>query len=94
MRLVVSAPTLTTFPTDKGGSSTCSSTFRTERTVWRSKDGNCNCYFCINNKPHKHSMLTEWQQHGYLQVAESLDPKDIISTRVCNLCAHEERSAT
>jgi hypothetical protein len=27
---------------------------------------------------------------GHLQVAESLDPKDIIHTVICDTCGHEE----
>lgn len=58
--------------------------------MWTKKDGGCNCWFCQSGKEHKHPIAVSEGNRGHLQVAESLDPKDIIRTRICNLCGHEE----
>jgi hypothetical protein len=60
--------------------------------MWTKKDGKCNCYFCQRGREHRHLSDVEWEPMGHLQVAESLDPNDIIKTRVCKICAHEERT--
>lgn len=60
--------------------------------MWTKKGGGCNCHFCTQGIPHKHTLPVQWSSSGRLQVAESLDPNDIIRTRVCNMCGHEERS--
>lgn len=62
--------------------------------MWRKKDGDCNCTFCQRGEVHPtgrngyHKMTGEG---GHLQVAESLDSKDIIHTKICDTCSHEER---
>lgn len=58
--------------------------------MWKGKNGPCICFFCQNGKEHKHSIPITWRENGWLQVAESLDPKDIKRTRVCSICTHEE----
>jgi len=61
--------------------------------MWRGKTGPCTCFFCEQGKEHPtgrngyHNMTGE---RGHLQVAESLDPSDIVWTRICELCSHEE----
>jgi hypothetical protein len=58
--------------------------------MWKGNKGPCRCYFCIQNKDHPDShkeFMTE--KRGHLQVAESLDPNDIVWTRMCRLCTHE-----
>ena len=51
--------------------------------------GKCNCYFCVEGTEHR-ATHTRWDNRKYLLVAESLDPKDFVSTRVCMTCGHEE----
>lgn len=58
--------------------------------------GPCTCVFCSTGRKHPvhrglgGEVLGEWGDRGHLLVAESLDPKDILRTRICSLCAHEE----
>lgn len=64
--------------------------------MWKGKAGPCTCFFCVNGKEHPASHSDpkwgEWGSRGHLQVAESLDPADIVHTRVCPLCTHEVRA--
>jgi hypothetical protein len=57
--------------------------------MWKSYKGPCTCYFCQEGKPHP-ARHTKWEKRGHLQVAESLDPNDIVWTRICMTCMHEE----
>lgn len=50
----------------------------------------CTCFFCSEGRDHKHSLEVKWTLTGELQVAESLDTKDILATRTCNMCGHRE----
>ena len=54
---------------------------------------NCKCFYCQQGKQHKHSpgYNDKWENTGRLMVADSLDPKDILLTRTCSLCGHEEK---
>jgi len=60
--------------------------------MWRTRHGPCVCWFCENGRTHGHvNGYDSWSPNGWLQVAESLDPEDVTRTRVCDLCAHEEK---
>ena len=60
--------------------------------MWRGSFGPCTCFFCTEGKPHPESHA-KFGTHdaGHLQVAESLDPNDIVRTTICNICTHEVR---
>ncbi len=48
----------------------------------------CNCFFCINDKPHRETHIKFNRITGILTKAESLDPKDWISVEACITCGH------
>lgn len=51
----------------------------------------CRCHFCATGKTHRHSPgYDSWERGGQLLVADSLDPKDILPTKTCTICAHTE----
>lgn len=60
--------------------------------MWRGKSGPCSCFYCEAGKPHPINEFHRMSEdNGHLQVAESLDPKDIVRTKMCPICTHEER---
>jgi len=59
--------------------------------MWHGNKGPCGCVFCASGRSHWHLVDYDWEERGHLQVAESLDPADMVRTRICLLCAHEER---
>lgn len=51
----------------------------------------CKCFFCLNNKEHKHTIPVRWiSVTGKLLVAESLDPNDIVPMEACYICGHRQ----
>ena len=58
--------------------------------MWKGNKGPCTCYYCEAGKPHPVNTYHVMSgKRGHLQVAESLDPKDVVWTKVCILCTHE-----
>lgn len=56
-----------------------------------SETSRCNCFYCTTEAEHKHSaQYMQWEIGGRLLVAESLDPKDIQTTKTCIHCGHTE----
>ena len=54
----------------------------------------CTCFFCANNKEHKHTIEITWYAvSDRLLVAESLDPNDRIKRKACGLCGHIEEES-
>lgn len=64
--------------------------------MWQGKNGPCTCFFCERDLPHRDhrgldgQVVWEWRSRGHLQVAESLDKADVLLTKICSICTHEE----